>query len=344
VHFGRPATTLVHLHTCAHAYCRVKRVLIRSVAAGCLSAVPRNRVALRSPRIARLQSRTTCAHASDACSLPSRARRPFISARIHPRYRLWWGRALLSSSSCALFAGRLSYTLAPARHPRPAFSRLHQSTSYSHRTRPYATACDPIVAIGTCGRCSEAAGTHAMTPTSLSYTVRGALASVYRRRCVPPCFIEGRGLTCYLLARDRPLITPVTEMLAPASREALYNIIRRISCPRGMKSLRTFTLPAPRAQGTFLHFLSLDVHPPIHLPPPAPARALHVPSARARPPACFSTVRTQHLLLVGSLRPGPTRISPHTHPSTRGRTHTDNALRRLVCETGTRGPAYMRAR
>jgi hypothetical protein len=54
----------------------------------------------------------------------------------------------------------------------------------------------------------------------------------------------------------------------------------------------------------------------------------------------LSTIRTQHPLLVGSLRPGPTHIRPHTHPSTRRyEQHTSASGLR----TGTREPAYMRA-
>jgi hypothetical protein len=134
------------------------------------------------------------------------------------------------------------------------------------------------MAIDTSARCSEAAGRHVVTPASPTSCARGALGFMYCRRCVLLYSFEGRGLICYLLARDRPNITLISETLAPASRDALFQLTH--SRPRGKKTSRTrhtCALPAAPARS-----------PSAHRPPVRARLARCVPSTRARIPARLS--------------------------------------------------------
>jgi hypothetical protein len=100
--------------------------------------------------------------------------------------------------------------------------------------------------------------------------------------------VAGRDLTCYLVVRDRPLVTLISETLAPASLEALFQITHRISCSRTMH---------PRARSYQRHIPALPSarapHPPIRLPP------------ALRLVRCTSHLRTQ----------GHPRASPPSGPS-----------------------------
>jgi hypothetical protein len=208
--------------------------------------VPFDQLALRGLRIARLQSRTTRAHDSDGCSLLSRARRPFASARIHPRYRHRRRRTFLSPSSDAPRSTPSSYS-----RTRNPLIIVFTGPSYLRRDPPYATACDLAMVIGTYGLCSEAAGRYAVTAASATAYVGGALAFVYRRRCVRLCSFEGRELICYVFVKDRPLVTLMSETLAQDSRDALFQLTPTVSLVRAQWN--------PRAR---LHHLPLahDAH------------------------------------------------------------------------------------
>jgi hypothetical protein len=134
---------------------------------------------------------------------------------------------------------------------------------------------------------------------------------------------DERGLIRCFVVRDCLRGNLISKSLAPASRDALPQPTRRLSCPRPRECPRTATSTAPRAYGTC---------------PRTSRRPPHYPHLRTRLPPCarcmcrvrvedhprtdlLSTILTWPFLLVSS-PPRRTRIRPQTSEDTRGRART----------------------